>query len=146
MGGSTYLPSVKSPSGTNREDLLDAALKRAGRFDRRVQINRPDVAERCEIFKVCWSVQTPAMCVGCRIRNQPLRRSAHLLSSVPLIFRVFQTQIHLRPLRLSRRVDADSLAARMAALTPGMVIVKNLCQGATTPKFCGASYLSGIVV
>lgn len=38
--------------GTNREDLLDAALKRAGRFDRRVQIGRPDVKERCEIFKV----------------------------------------------------------------------------------------------
>lgn len=39
-------------TGTNREDLLDAALKRAGRFDRRVMINRPDVKERAEIFKV----------------------------------------------------------------------------------------------
>lgn len=39
-------------AGTNREDLLDAALKRAGRFDRRVVISRPDVKERAEIFKV----------------------------------------------------------------------------------------------
>ncbi|CBZ52442.1 Cell division protease FtsH homolog, related [Neospora caninum Liverpool] len=37
---------------TNRDDLLDDALKRPGRFDRLVQIRRPDVAERKEIFKV----------------------------------------------------------------------------------------------
>ncbi|KAL8431281.1 hypothetical protein ACSSS7_005366 [Eimeria intestinalis] len=52
MDGFAPHQSVVVLAGTNREDLLDAALKRAGRFDRRVQIGRPDVKERCEIFKV----------------------------------------------------------------------------------------------
>ncbi|KAL8270547.1 hypothetical protein Esti_005518 [Eimeria stiedai] len=52
MDGFAPHQSVVVLAGTNREDLLDAALRRAGRFDRRVQIGRPDVKERCEIFKV----------------------------------------------------------------------------------------------
>ncbi|KAL8446883.1 hypothetical protein Emed_004762 [Eimeria media] len=52
MDGFAPHQSVVVLAGTNREDLLDAALKRAGRFDRRVQIGRPDVKERSEIFKV----------------------------------------------------------------------------------------------
>ncbi|KAL8439763.1 hypothetical protein Efla_002665 [Eimeria flavescens] len=52
MDGFSPHQSVVVLAGTNREDLLDAALKRAGRFDRRVQIGRPDVKERSEIFKV----------------------------------------------------------------------------------------------
>ncbi|CDJ42020.1 AFG3 ATPase family protein, putative [Eimeria tenella] len=52
MDGFSPHQSVVVLAGTNREDLLDAALKRAGRFDRRVVISRPDVKERAEIFKV----------------------------------------------------------------------------------------------
>ncbi|OEH75639.1 afg3 ATPase family [Cyclospora cayetanensis] len=91
MDGFSPQQSVVVLAGTNREDLLDAALKRAGRFDRRVMINRPDVKERAEIFKV-----------------------------------------HLQPLKLSPRVDADALAERMAALTPGMVgaDIANVCNEA----------------
>ncbi len=35
-----------------RADLLDPALLRAGRFDRKVQLLRPDTAGRFEILKV----------------------------------------------------------------------------------------------
>lgn len=89
MDGFSPQQSVVVLAGTNREDLLDAALKRAGRFDRRVQIGRPDVKERCEIFKV-----------------------------------------HLKPLKLSPRIDPHALAERMAALTPGMVgaDIANVCN------------------
>ncbi len=39
-------------AATNRPDILDPALLRPGRFDRRVQIGMPDVRERLEILKV----------------------------------------------------------------------------------------------
>jgi len=39
-------------AGTNRADILDDALKRPGRFDRQIAIEKPDLAERAEIFKV----------------------------------------------------------------------------------------------
>ncbi|XP_952288.1 mitochondrial respiratory chain complexes assembly protein (AFG3 homologue), putative [Theileria annulata] len=39
-------------AGTNRADILDPALTRPGRFDRTVNISRPDLEERYEIFKV----------------------------------------------------------------------------------------------
>lgn len=39
-------------AATNRADILDKALLRAGRFDRQIQVDLPDVKEREEIFKV----------------------------------------------------------------------------------------------
>ncbi len=39
-------------AATNRVDILDPAILRPGRFDRKVSVNRPDVAGREEILKV----------------------------------------------------------------------------------------------
>lgn len=39
-------------AATNRADVLDKALMRAGRFDRQIYVDLPDVRERKEIFKV----------------------------------------------------------------------------------------------
>ncbi len=39
-------------AATNRADVLDRALMRAGRFDRQVYVDLPDLNERKEIFKV----------------------------------------------------------------------------------------------
>jgi cell division protease FtsH len=39
-------------AATNRPDILDTALLRPGRFDRRIVVNMPDVKGREEIFKV----------------------------------------------------------------------------------------------
>ena len=39
-------------AATNRADILDKALLRAGRFDRQIHVDLPDVNERKEIFKV----------------------------------------------------------------------------------------------
>ncbi|MCW5881009.1 MAG: ATP-dependent zinc metalloprotease FtsH [Anaerolineae bacterium] len=39
-------------AATNRPDILDPALMRPGRFDRRVIIDRPDVAGRKHMFKI----------------------------------------------------------------------------------------------
>ena len=39
-------------AATNRVDILDKALMRAGRFDRQIEVGLPDVKERKEIFEV----------------------------------------------------------------------------------------------
>jgi cell division protease FtsH len=39
-------------AATNRADILDRALMRAGRFDRQIHVELPDYKERQEIFKV----------------------------------------------------------------------------------------------
>ena len=39
-------------AATNRADILDKALTRAGRFDRQIFVDLPDLLERKEIFKV----------------------------------------------------------------------------------------------
>lgn len=39
-------------AATNRADVLDKALMRAGRFDRQIYVDLPDLKERREIFKV----------------------------------------------------------------------------------------------
>jgi cell division protease FtsH len=39
-------------AATNRADVLDNALTRAGRFDRQIFVDMPDIVERREIFKV----------------------------------------------------------------------------------------------
>jgi len=39
-------------AATNRADMLDKALMRAGRFDRQIHVELPDLNERKEIFKV----------------------------------------------------------------------------------------------
>ena len=39
-------------AATNRADMLDSALMRAGRFDRQIHVDLPDLNERKEIFQV----------------------------------------------------------------------------------------------
>ena len=39
-------------AATNRPDLLDPALKRAGRFDKKIPILMPELGERAQVFKI----------------------------------------------------------------------------------------------
>ncbi|AFZ79321.1 ATPase, AAA family domain containing protein [Theileria equi strain WA] len=52
MDGFKTTTGVIVLAGTNRADILDPALTRPGRFDRTVNISKPDLDERYEIFKV----------------------------------------------------------------------------------------------
>ncbi len=52
-------------AATNRPDVLDSALLRPGRFDRRVVLDLPDIADREEILKI-------------HARNKPLESSVDL--------------------------------------------------------------------
>jgi hypothetical protein len=53
---------------TNRKDVLDAALTRPGRFDRSIEVRRPEFAGRIECCQVGWVVQA---CSTCRIAPTP---------------------------------------------------------------------------
>ena len=52
MDGFKADSSIVVLAGTNRADILDSALTRPGRFDRQIQIEKPDIKGRIEIFKV----------------------------------------------------------------------------------------------
>ena len=52
MDGFTQNQGVIVMAATNRADILDPALLRPGRFDRRITVNYPDVNGREEILKV----------------------------------------------------------------------------------------------
>lgn len=52
MDGFTPNSGVIILAATNRADILDKALLRAGRFDRQIFVELPDLKERREIFKV----------------------------------------------------------------------------------------------
>ncbi|VVC02791.1 VCP-like ATPase [Candidatus Bilamarchaeum dharawalense] len=53
MDGLRSLKNVVVIAATNRPDMLDPALLRAGRFDRLVEIIPPDEPARLDIFKIC---------------------------------------------------------------------------------------------
>lgn len=52
MDGFSQNDNVIVMAATNRGDMLDPALVRPGRFDRRVQVNLPDLAERKYILSI----------------------------------------------------------------------------------------------
>ncbi|MBN2697524.1 MAG: ATP-dependent zinc metalloprotease FtsH [Bacteroidales bacterium] len=52
MDGFSTNSGVIILAATNRADVLDKALLRAGRFDRQIHVELPDLNERKEIFKV----------------------------------------------------------------------------------------------
>ncbi len=52
MDGFSSNSGVIILAATNRADVLDKALLRAGRFDRQINVELPDLNERIEIFKV----------------------------------------------------------------------------------------------
>ncbi|KAK9817111.1 hypothetical protein WJX72_009705 [[Myrmecia] bisecta] len=66
MDGFTPDIGVVFVAATNRADLLDAALTRPGRFDRKIRILRPDTQGRYEILKV-------------HARNRPLAEDVDLM-------------------------------------------------------------------
>jgi len=84
-------------AATNRADILDSALLRPGRFDRRVPVDLPDKAGRLAILKV-------------HSRDKPLApevwRRAGLVSSTPI------------PRRASR--GSPSLSRRASRSSPSL--------------------------
>jgi cell division protease FtsH len=65
MDGFDTFTNVIVIAATNRPDVLDPALLRPGRFDRRVVMDLPDIDERVEILKI-------------HAKNKPLEKDADL--------------------------------------------------------------------
>ena len=65
MDGFDTFTNVIVIAATNRPDVLDPALLRPGRFDRRVVMDLPDIDERVEILKI-------------HAKNKPLEKGAEL--------------------------------------------------------------------
>jgi AFG3 family protein len=52
MDGFDKSTNIVILAGTNRVDILDAALTRPGRFDRQIMVDRPDIKGRKQIFEI----------------------------------------------------------------------------------------------
>ena len=52
MDGFDSTANVVVLAGTNRIDILDPALTRPGRFDRKIQVDKPDITGRKAIFQI----------------------------------------------------------------------------------------------
>ena len=51
-GFNTIGTNVVVLAGTNRNDVLDPALMRPGRFDRQIYVGLPDIKGRASIYKI----------------------------------------------------------------------------------------------
>mmetsp|Transcript_22918 Transcript_22918/g.22772 ORF Transcript_22918/g.22772 Transcript_22918/m.22772 type:complete len:157 (+) Transcript_22918:724-1194(+) len=52
MDGFQESKGITVIGATNQPDILDKALLRPGRFDRKIKINLPEKAERCDILNI----------------------------------------------------------------------------------------------
>lgn len=52
MDGFSTTDGVLVLGGTNRVDILDKAILRPGRFDRQIQVDKPDIKGRLELFRI----------------------------------------------------------------------------------------------
>ena len=60
MDGFNPITGIVVLAGTNRIDILDPALLRPGRLDRHINIEKPDVAGRDEIYRVHLQARPPS--------------------------------------------------------------------------------------
>lgn len=96
-------------AGTNRPDVLDKALLRPGRFDRRISIDTPDVEGRKEIFKVHLSKLT----LKC---DEDIKAT--------------QKDVDFNKYQELKAEAIEQLAGRLSALTPGFAgaDIANCCN------------------
>jgi len=108
MDGFTSSEGVVVLAGTNRADILDKAILRPGRFDRQIQVDKPDIKGRKDIFEV-------------HLKNMTLDGSAvHLASLVEEGLAYKEAKEKSVEMDLPDEADVRSFfATRLAALTPG---------------------------
>ncbi len=93
MDGFTANTGIIVLAATNRVDILDPAILRPGRFDRKIAVNRPDVGGRAEILKV-------------HARTRPLGDDVDLMQ-------IAQTTVGFTGADLENLLNEASIAAAM---------------------------------
>ncbi|KAJ1474514.1 P-loop containing nucleoside triphosphate hydrolase protein, partial [Baffinella frigidus] len=108
--GFNPLTGIVVLAGTNRADILDPALLRPGRFDRQIQIDKPDIGGRFEIYQV---ISHHARVF--EIYQVLLKKIK--LDNVAMCSLSLKWPVHLKKIKLGDSLD--EVAKRMASLTPG---------------------------
>ena len=131
MDGFTGSEGVIVLAATNRPDVLDAALLRPGRFDRRVTVNPPDVEGREKILEVHTrsvpladdvdlkglAATTPGM-VGADLRNLVNEAALGAAKARPQVGRVRRLLQRLREDRARHRAAHHAQRTRSASAPP----------------------------
>ena len=108
MDGFTSSEGVVVLAGTNRADILDKAILRPGRFDRQIQVDKPDIKGRKDIFEV-------------HLKNMTLDGGAvHLAQLVEEGLSYKDAKATAKGMDApDEPVTRSFFATRLAALTPG---------------------------
>ncbi|CAB9506803.1 metalloprotease FTSH [Seminavis robusta] len=120
MDGFDPSAGVVCLAGTNRDDILDPALTRPGRFDRKIQVDLPDIQGRKEIFQVHLKKITLVEGMGPVI--SPDAKSDDNSDND-------KEEPEMTP---EQRQAIDNVASRLAGLTPGFsgADIANICNEA----------------
>ena len=114
MSGFSGADGIIVLAATNRLDTLDAALLREGRFDRRIEVNLPDYAERLRILQV-HARKKP---LAGDISLEKLARQTTLFSGAQL-----DTLLNEAAIRAARRngerIEAEDMEQAFCAVTVG---------------------------
>ncbi len=114
MSGFSGADGIIVLAATNRLDTLDAALLREGRFDRRIEVNLPDYAERLRILQV-HARKKP---LAGDISLEKLARQTTLFSGAQL-----ETLLNEAAIRAARRngerIEAEDMEQAFCAVTVG---------------------------
>ncbi len=101
-------------AATNRPDILDPALLRPGRFDRRVVLDNPDIKGRSQILKV--HAKGKPISEGVNLDN--IARDTHGFSGADLANLINESAI-LAARRNSTQIDQDDLLESIDRVTMG---------------------------
>jgi AFG3 family protein len=104
-------------AGTNRDDILDPALTRPGRFDRKIQVDLPDIQGRKDIFQV--HLKNITLVEGLGPVNKPDKKKN-------------KNQDKESEMSREQKQAIDNVASRLAGLTPGFsgADIANICNEA----------------
>lgn len=114
MSGFSETDGILVLAATNRLDTLDAALLREGRFDRRIEVNLPDYAQRLQILRVHAGKQP----LGDTVSLERLARQTTLFSGAQL-----ETLLNEAAIRAARKnaekIEGEDVESAFLAVAVG---------------------------
>lgn len=114
-------------AGTNRDDILDPALTRPGRFDRKIQIDLPDIQGRKDIFRV--HLRNITLVEGLGTDSTKSSKKKDRVNEESEEEEEEEEEEELTP---EQKEAIEVVASRLAGLTPGFsgADIANICNEA----------------